>query len=464
MTVDTFTVYEGSFVHSTELNSLEIVSHGFIGVKNGVIKFFEKEASCPISRSDIIGKYSLDHNTTWFECTAKNSFFFPGFFDTHIHASQFPNSGIFGDSTLLEWLNKYTFPLESKFSVIDHAAEVYNKVIDVTLSNGTTTASYFTTVHVEATNLLADIALKKKQRAFIGRTCMFVGCPDYYRDIDEDDARQSDLKVIEYVKSIDPKREMVTPILTPRFALSCSEEILNWHGDIVVEHDLPCQTHISENESEIEQVKEMFPSSKSYTDVYEKAGLLTEKTILAHAVHLSDAEKELLNIRRSGVSHCPISNASISSGLAPVRSLLDKGIKVGLGTDVSGGYSPSILEVARQALTTSRQLTFLTKDPHNNLSVAEVLYLATLGGAQVCNLDQRLGNFEVGKQWDAQLIDLDTKGSPVYVFDFALPQDPLVRLDLLIQKWLFTGDDRNTVKVWVGGALIVDKAAEEKIN
>lgn len=334
---------------------------------------------------------------------------------------------------------------------------MYDRVVETTLSHGTTTASYYTTIHVEATNVLANIALAKRQRAFIGRACMFVGCPDYYRDINEEDAKRKDRQVIDHVKNIDPEYNVVSPILTPRFAPSCSEEIMKWQGDVSRAENLPCQTHISENAGEIQLVRELFPKSRSYTDVYDRAGLLTEKTILAHAIHLSEKEKELIKVRRSGISHCPISNSSISSGLAPVRSLLDQGIKVGLGTDISGGYSPSILEVARQALTTSRQLTFLTNEPHNNLSVAEVLYLATLGGAEVCNMDQRLGNFEVGKQFDAQLIELSVKGSPVHLFDFALPKDRLERLNYLVQKWLFTGDDRNTTRVWVGGELAVSK-------
>lgn len=376
------------------------------------------------------------------------------------HAPQYPNCGIFGKSTLLDWLETYTFPLEASFSNLDKARYIYNKVLDRTLGNGTTTASYYATVHVDATKVLADLALERGQRAFVGRVCMTQNTPEYYRDESEASAQQADLEIIDYISKLDPTRELVSPILTPRFAPACTHESMAWMGRIMKERDLPCQTHLSENKKEIAWVQELFPESKSYTDVYDRAGILTRRTILAHAVHLSPAEVETIKTRGSGISHCPISNSSITSGEAPVRRYLDAGVKVGLGTDLSGGYAPSVLETARQALLVSRHFAMKSAtggDP-DKLSVDEVLCLGTLGGAQVCGLEEQLGSFAVGKKWDAQLIDLGVAGSPVEVFEWQEGRaDDIGLLENLVAKWLFGGDDRNVTRVWVNGRQVVNK-------
>jgi guanine deaminase len=448
------TVYEGRFIHSVEEYKLEYFS-GCVGVdEQGSIVFVDREAA---NASEAVRKQGISEASVEIinESQTETGFFFPGFFDTHIHAPQFPNNGIFGDSTLLDWLNKYTFPMEASLKDTQRAKEVYSKVIETTLANGTTTASYFATNDVEATNILADEALRQSQRAFIGRVCMVRNTPDYYQDASDEAAHESDLKVVDYVTKLDPKRELVCPILTPRFAPTCTESGMKWQGKVAVEKDLPIQTHLSENENEIKWVGELYPNYKSYTDVYDKCGLLTERTILAHCVHLSEEERTTLVQRKSGVSHCPVSNSSLTSGECPVREYIDKGIKVSLGTDCSGGFSPSILSIARNAQLVSNHRVMKSKENRQKLSFEEVLSLATLGGANVCNLANKLGNFQVGKKWDAQFVDL-SKGAP-RIFSWAIPEDQTEKLKYLAQKWLFNGDDRNTTRVWVNGKLVVKK-------
>lgn len=283
--------------------------------------------------------------------------------------------------------------------------------------------------------------------------------PDFYTDGTEEQSQKADLEVIDYIKSIDPHYSVVSPIFTPRFAPTCTHDSMKWMGEMMKKTGLPCQTHISENKGEIAWVKKLFPNNSSYTDVYDSAGILTDKTILAHAIHLSPEEVDTVKARNCGISHCPVSNSSITSGEAPIRSYLDKGLKVSLGTDCSGGFSPSVLEVARHALLVSRHFTMTSQNDGDKLSIADVLYLATLGGAKVCNLEKSLGNFQVGKKWDAQLIDLEATDSPIDVFewqsvDSSKQETNLTRLDNLIAKWLFNGDDRNTTNVWVGGRLV----------
>ncbi|OAX79560.1 guanine deaminase [Emergomyces africanus] len=398
----------------------------------------------------------------------RNGFFFPGFIDSHIHAPQYPNSGIFGSSTLLDWLETYTFPLESSFGNKDNPSEppqsahtVYNRVVSRTLSHGTTCAAYYATIHVPATNLLATICHTKGQRALVGRVCMDNPdlCPAYYRDESTSSSLSATKASIAHIHALDPTSALIRPIITPRFAPSCTHAALTQLGALAASTSppTPIQTHISENINEVALVADLFPASKSYADVYDSTGLLTPHTILAHAVHLSADERALVAKRRSAVAHCPASNSAIGSGLCRVRELLDDGIIVGLGTDVSGGWSPSILEAVRQTCLVSRLVAFGNGVATN-----------TRGGAKVVGMQDAIGGFEEGMFWDAQMLEigeaLDGDGcaaadrgdddgnrgvhiSNVDVFGWESWEEK-------IAKWVWSGDDRNVKAVWVAGRLV----------
>ncbi|KAI1312449.1 guanine deaminase [Xylaria venustula] len=394
--------------------------------------------------------------------------------DAHVHASQYPNLGIFGKSTLLDWLNTYTFPLESSLSSLPKARRVYTTCIRQSLAHGTTTAAYYATTDVDATNLLADLCYSMGQRAFVGRVCMDHLGPDDYIDESPEHALAATQATIEHIRSLDEGFELVSPILTPRFAPACSADTMRGLSELQKQTKLPLQTHISENVDEIKLVKELFPDSKSYADVYDTHGLLNEKTILAHAIHLTEEEANLIAARKAKVAHCPCSNSALSSGIARVRWMLEKGIQVGLGSDMSGGYSPSILEAARQAKLVSNHLIMpggilndLSPEDREKykLSVDEVLYLATKGGAQVVGLADKIGAFEVGKQWDVQLLDLGAVPEEVPKDEYTLHGNVDLfgweTWDERIAKWLFNGDSRNIKKVWVRGRLVHQYKSEK---
>jgi guanine deaminase len=341
------------------------------------------------------------------------------------------------------------------------AKAVYTRVISRTLASGTTTASYYATIHVPATNLLATLAFTLGQRAFIGRVCMDNPdtCPPYYRDESTAETLKATHETIAHCRSLDPGGELVAPIITPRFAPSCLGATLAALGELVArEPEMRIQTHISENKSEVELVKELFPEQASYAAVYDQAGLLTPRTILAHAVHLSKEEIELVKAREAKVSHCPASNSALGSGLCPVRDLLDAGIDVGLGTDVSGGYSASVLEAVRQACLVSRHVGFVRGgDARCNVGVAEGLYLGTVGGAKVVGLEGKLGGFEKGMLWDVQEVGLggvDAEGGGV---DSAVDVFGWEDWEERVAKWVWNGDDRNVKKVWVGGRMVHER-------
>ncbi|KAK7618523.1 hypothetical protein IWX50DRAFT_565200 [Phyllosticta citricarpa] len=452
------TVYVGTFVQSKSLQELDICEKGAVGVdENGRIAFTARS----VDHLETVLKEHEGWSGAKVIKGQENGFFFPGFIDTHIHAPQYPNAGIFGKSTLLDWLNTYTFPTETSFSSLSKARLIYNRVVRRTLSHGTTTAAYYATIHVASTNLLASICLSNGQRAFIGRVCMDADLsPPTYRDASAADSIASTLAVINHIRQLDPHGTLIAPIITPRFAPSCTAHALSLLGKLQREHNILAQTHISENPSEVALVASLFPDAPSYAAVYDAAGLLNPRTILAHAVHMTPDETALVRDRGAKVSHCPVSNSALTSGVAPVRALLDHGIDVGLGTDVSGGYSPSVLEAARQTVLVSRLRSTDGKDDaeHAKLSTEEALYLATRGGAQVVGLADRIGAFEVGMEWDAQMIGLGpltvdaesaekVEASPVDIFGWETWAE---RVD----KWVFNGDDRNTLAVWVKGRLV----------
>lgn len=284
--------------------------------------------------------------------------------------------------------------------------------------------------------------------------------PDYYRDESVEAGLLGTKECIEHVRSIDPEFSLVSPVLTPRFAPSCTQASLEGLGEIHRSTGIPVQTHISENKAEINLVAAKFPGSKSYAHVYDSAGLLTPKTILAHAVHLTPEERALVKERKAKVSHCPASNTALTSGCCPVRQLLKEGITVGLGTDVSGGYTSSMLAECREALFVSRHLAMIDK-PEVKLSVEEALYLATRGSANVVGLQDRIGGFEVGMDWDAQMVRLSTVGKDGQLSGTETGADAgLVEVfggeswEDRVAKWVYTGDDRNTEAVWVKGRLV----------
>ncbi|XP_016147121.1 guanine deaminase isoform X2 [Sinocyclocheilus grahami] len=369
----------------------------------------------------------------------------PGMVDTHIHASQYSYAGTALDLPLLEWLNTYTFPVEAKYKDLDFANDVYTKVVRRTLKNGTTTACYFATIHTDASLLLGELADRFGQRALVGKVCMdYNSAVPQYKESPSECKEETDRFIKELLKKEYPN---VKPVVTPRFAPSCSSSLLSELGEIANNNKLHVQSHISENKEEVELVKTLFPGCKSYTDVYLKHNLLTDRTVMAHGCHLTDEELEIFRETGSAVSHCPNSNISICSGMLNVRNVLNHNVKLGLGTDVAGGYSPSMLDAMRRTLDTSKALTI--QDPqHKTLSFEEVFRLATLGGSEALSLDDQIGNFVVGKDFDALRVNVCVPDGPIDLFPGEGPK-------VILEKFLNLGDDRNITEVYMAGRRVV---------
>ncbi|XP_071387515.1 guanine deaminase [Centroberyx affinis] len=433
-------VYRGTFVHSTQNTALQVLEDALLGVDTeGKIAFIGKGLELDkLSRS-------FGFNPSEVTQLAQHEFFMPGMVDTHIHASQYSYAGTALDLPLLQWLNTYTFPVESHFKDLEFAHRVYTRVVKRTLMNGTTTACYFATIHTDASLLLGQIANDFGQRALVGKVCMDRNnAVKHYKETRQESEEETCRFIAELLNK---KYPLVKPVVTPRSARFCSEALLGQLGTIAKNNNLHIQSHISETTGELKLVKELFPESESYTDVCNKYNLLTDKTVMAHGCHLSD--EELIRFRETGasLSHCPNSNISLCSGMLDVRKVLRHKVKLGLGTDVAGGYSASMLDAVRKTLDTSKVLTIQDPDYHT-LTLEEVFRLATLGGSQALSMDDQTGNFEVGKDFDALRVNVAAPGGPIDLIQCEGPE-------ILLEKFLNLGDDRNIVEVYVAGRKVV---------
>ncbi|XP_041642628.1 guanine deaminase [Cheilinus undulatus] len=441
-------VFRGTFVHSTPQTAVQVLEDALLGVDTeGKIAFMGKGSE--VERLSQTFGFSASDITQ----LAQHEFFMPGLVDTHIHASQYSFAGTALDMPLLQWLNTYTFPVESQFKDLDFANKVYTQVVRRTLRNGTTTACYHATIHTDASLLLGQIANDFGQRALVGKVCMDRNnAVKHYKETSQESQEETCRFIAELLNKKYPR---VKPVVTPRFAPSCTGALLGQLGAIAKNNNLHIQSHISENVEEVKLVQELFPDSESYTDIYHKYNLLTDKTVMAHGCHLTDEELTVFRETGASLSHCPNSNISLCSGILDVRNVLKHKVKLGLGTDVAGGYSASMLDAIRRALDSSKVLTIQDPD-YETLTFEEVFRLATLGGSQALSMDDQTGNFEEGKDFDALRVNVAAPGGPI---DLIQCDDPKI----LLEKFLNLGDDRNIVEVFVAGRKVVpfaDKTAE----
>lgn len=480
------TLFYGSLVTPRSLTAYAALPEALVAVgHDGNIAWLEEDV--PVHElQNVLIKHgiALEEGRTLLVELKQDEFLLPGFIDTHTHAPQVPNIGSGQQYELLDWLKYVTFPMEARFANTDFARNTYTHVVRRIIDAGTTTCCYYGTLHLEATQILAKIVHAHGQRAFVGKCNMNRESEDY---VEPSTAASLDATnaLIKHIRSISgetysPSHTLVHPILTPRFAISCTSDLLDGLGSIAAsDKDLRIQTHVSENAGEVNRTRELFPNSTSYTSVYDDHGLLRDNTILAHAIHLTPDEMALVAKRKAGVSHCPTSNFNLRSGLARVGEMLDAGIKVGLGTDVSGGFSPSILTAIQHASMCSKAVALSAPaKPDNNdkstssatfagsqLPVPTLLYLATQGGANVCALGDRVGSFAPGKAFDALVVSTrEDAGNPgLWPSDLDTTlginkeRTPTQKLDTLLERFLFCGDDRNIRRVyvqgrWIGGA------------
>ncbi|HEY1315462.1 MAG TPA: guanine deaminase [Steroidobacteraceae bacterium] len=374
----------------------------------------------------------------------------PGLIDLHVHAPQWPQLGSALDLPLEEWLQSCTFPLEARFADTQFARTTYESLVAGLLANGTTTAVYFATIHLAATQALADICLSRCQRALIGRVAMDDPgqCPAFYRDSSAQLAEAETRAFIEYVRALPGNEQrLILPVITPRFIPSCTDALLAGLGRLARESGCHVQTHCSESDWEHAYV--LARCGISDTAALERFGLLSRHTILAHGNFIGAADAATIVAAGAGVAHCPLSNVYFSDAVFPLRRLLQQGMHVGLGTDISGGASPSILENARQAIIASRSLESgvdstlartQRRTPDSRIDATTAFWLATAGGGIA--LDLPIGLFRAGFQFDAIVIDTQAPDSNLKLEQSAAPGQ-------ILQKIIYHAARSNIHSVWV---------------
>jgi guanine deaminase len=368
-----------------------------------------------------------------------NALIVPGFIDTHLHAPQIEMIGSYGGH-LLEWLERYTFPTERQFADPVHARKVARAFYDELLRHGTLTALIFSTIHFEATDIFFEEAERRGFRGIIGKTMMDRNAPEYLLD---KSARQS----------YDESRTLLTKwhgrgllryAITPRFAPTSTTELLEAAGALKKEFpDAWVHTHISENKNEVRWVQELFDEAE-YADVYDRYGLLDEKSVLAHGVWLTAEELDLLARRGTRISHCPNSNLFLGSGLFPLHRVLEAGVIVGLGSDIGAGTTPSFFTAMADAYKV-QQVQGVSLSPFH------LWYLATLGGAKTLSLETETGSLEAGKSADFLVIDLEA--TPL----LALRTERASSLEDLLAGLIFMGDDRAVQRSFIAGTVVSER-------
>jgi guanine deaminase len=375
----------------------------------------------------------LDPHTTLTDCTGK--LILPGFIDAHVHFVQTDIIGSHGER-LLEWLERYTFPAERRFADLAHAREVAEFFVRELLRNGTTTALVMGSVHPTSVDAIFNAAQAHGMRLIAGKVMMDRNCPQDLRDTASSGYAESKALIERW-----HGKDRLQYAITPRFAPTSTPEQLAAAGRLAREHpDAYVHTHVGENEEEVKWVAELFPKSRSYLDVYDQAGLLRRRSVLAHGIWLDETDLGRLAETHSALVHCPTCNLVMGSGLFDLHRTRAAGVHVALGTDVGGGTSFSLLRVLDEAYKVA-QLRGHT------LSALSAFYLATLGAARALDLDDHIGSFTPGNE--ADFVVFDPAATPLLARRLAQASTLDERLFLLMTL----ADDRAVFRTYVRGQL-----------
>lgn len=387
-------IFKANILHTPTPEKIEAIPHGFIAVDdNGSI-----EGIYPTLPSHLQGIAITDFG---------DRMLIPAMNDLHLHAPQYRNMGMALDLPLLQWLETYTFPEESKFSDLKYAEKIYKRFVHELWWNGTMRCAVYATIHRDTTLLLARLLQESGMGAYIGLVGMDRNCPEYLQNSTTEVIR--DTTQLLQVLDGDP---LVHPIVTPRFVPSCSGEMMDALGELAIRKNIPVQSHLSENVNEIAWVRELEPESTCYADAYYRHGLFGQTpTLMAHCCYSDGIELELMRKQQIYAVHCPSSNCNLPTGMAHVRKLLNNGIKVALGSDISGGHTMSIFSIIRYAIEVSKIIHAETSGQEPFLSFSEAFWIATKSGGSFFG---KVGSFEPGYAFDALVIDDQRLNSSEY--------------------------------------------------
>ena len=358
----------------------------------------------------------------------------PGFIDTHIHYPQSRVIASYG-AQLLEWLRKYTFVEEQKLRDRDHADIVARFFLDEMFRQGTTTAMVYCTVHPESVDAFFDESLRRRARMIAGKVMMDRNAPEGLTDDPQRGYDESKALIARW-----SGRGRLEYAVTPRFAITSTEAQLEASGALLRENPgVYMQTHLDENHAEIAFVKELFPWTSTYLDVYERYGLLGPRSVFGHCIHLEQSEVEALASSRSVAAFCPTSNLFLGSGLFDMKRLHDHSVRVSLATDVGGGTSYSMLQTANEAYKVLQM-------GGQSWPALQAFYQMTLGNSRALGLQDRIGAIREGLE--ADIIVLDSRATPAMAHRMESVEGDIGE-ELFILMMM--GDDRAVSETYVAG-------------
>ena len=404
------------------------IQDGLLLIKNGKIEWFGPWED---------GRYLVPEGVTVNDYSGK--FIVPGFIDGHIHYPQTEMIGAYGEQ-LLEWLNNYTFPTERRYGDKDYAKDKANFFVKQLLRNGTTTALTFCSVHPESVDALFETAEQINMRIIAGKVMMDRNAPDYLLDTAQSSYDESKALIGRWHEK---GRSLYA--ITPRFAPTSTPEQLDAAGALMKEHPTAyMQTHLSENKNEIAWVKSLFPESSSYLDVYHRRGLTGKRSVFAHCIHLEDEEWDCMRETNSVIAFCPTSNFYLGSGLFDWRRSEKNQVRITTSTDVGAGTSFSLIQTLNEAYKVLQM-------QGQKMSAFESLYSATLGSAAALSLEDKIGNFTVGKE--ADFVVLNPTATPLQQLRYDNSKSLQDKLFVLFTL----GDDRNVYRTYVDGRVAYER-------
>ena len=412
-------VYKAHILYTKERSRFEVLENGYVAVEDGRVVGISTDLSSLGGDEQSV--------TDFGDCLL-----IPAMNDMHVHAPQYRNQGIAMDLELLPWLKSYTFPEEKKYADTAYAERMYRRFVRDLWRFGTMRSCVFATIHTDSTRLLMQLFQEAGMGAMVGKVAMNRNCPPELSETVEDMIEGNEALIAEFYNP----DALVRPIITPRFVPSCTPEMLQACGNLAAKYQMPVQSHLSENISEIELVQNLEKESSNYGDAYNRYGLFGQTpTIMAHCVWTAGEELELMKKNGVMVAHCPTSNLNLASGLAPIRTFIEEGIPVGLGSDISGGHDLNIFRMMVFAIQVSK-MHYQQNHAKPFLTLSEVFWLATKSAGSFFG---RVGSFEPGYEFDALVID-----------DRDLNHDHYSLLHRL-ERFIYLGDDRQIVRRFCQG-------------
>lgn len=410
-------IYRGHIVYSKNKDELVELSNGYIAVANGIIQGVYKELPNEYKDNKVID--------------FSNGVIIPAFSDLHVHAPQYPNRGIAMDKLLSDWLNDYTFPLESKYKDEEFAKQVYKTFVNDLIKHGTLHVVAFATIHNNATDILINELESKGIQAYVGKVNMDKDSPSFLIETTEQSIKDTESFIKKHINN-----KFARAILTPRFAPTCSFELLKELGELAKQYNIPTQTHIVESLWEKEEAKKCFDGCRCDMQIYDEAGLLNVKPfIAAHFIFPSEEDIKLLKDNNGYAVTCPDATTNVIAGIMPTGKLIDTGINLAIGSDISAG---SYLGIYRQVASVVRlsKIKELYESGNRTVHFNEAFYMATKSGGAIFD---KVGSLEPGYYFDALVI--------------AGLEDSFMKLSpsQLVERFCYTGDSHHIVHRYLRG-------------